>query len=256
MTEAAKSLRDARNKAEETGNLSESFSKQFEQAITIAEDFENYGTFCLDVLAQKEQQNHLNVNQRLKLSYKMFDGSLSQWNVFLKNQKQLFSFYADQPEQQLFQLSRIATPSIAKTLLTFSGSANGAEKALEWLHLKYGTPHLQKPSFHGEIKAIPHAKTQSDVPQTVERILGKIKSLSLLVQDDEQSLPTDLTNTIFRALYLWTEEKRDFASTEKCKRNLPGNHPYVYGRAFPSIQTDESDNQQTLASKQASSSSP
>ena len=80
--------------------------------------------------------------------YEIFDASNGQWTVFLKNQQQIFKFFQDQPEQQLYQFSHICSSSIAKLLLSFSTPT----KALEWLHLKWDTPHLQIPAVYDEIR--------------------------------------------------------------------------------------------------------
>ena len=137
------------------------------------------------------------MSQRPKLGYEMFTSDASQWPVFLKNQRQLFSFYQDNPEQQLFQLSRIVSPELAKTLLSFSGSENGAAKALQWLHLKYGMPHLQIPKVYEEIRNVSAARAQHDVPKTAEKLLRKVESLSLLMKSFQNTLPSDITNHIF-----------------------------------------------------------
>ena len=96
MTEAAKALKE---KAE-TGNMSEQIQEKVEKAIKESESLEHYGTLRLDALTQKERQDRLNINQRPKLSYKIFDGSYSGFGTFWKNQEQLFSYYPNQPEQQ------------------------------------------------------------------------------------------------------------------------------------------------------------
>ena len=103
-------------------------------------------------------------------------------------------------------MNYIVAPDIAKTLLSFSGSENGASKALEWLRLKWGRPHLQIHAVFDKIKATPHARPQSQVPKTAEKIL---ESLSQLMQYAKQPLPSDVTTIIFRCLHLSTEEKKE-----------------------------------------------
>ena len=90
--------------------------------------------------------------------FDIFDGTNGQWSVFMKNQQHFFKFFQDQPEQQLHQLSLICSPSIAKTILSFSTPT----KALEWLHLKGGQPHLQIPAVYDEIRNMTPAKNQSE----------------------------------------------------------------------------------------------
>ena len=82
ITEAAKCLRQTKKKTEETGTLSEAYSKQVDQAIEESKSLEHFGTLRLDVLAQKERQDRLNVSQRPKLAYEIFEGKASHWTFF------------------------------------------------------------------------------------------------------------------------------------------------------------------------------
>ena len=142
--------------------------------------------------------------------------------------EQLFSYFPNQAEQQLVQLSKITSPEIAKTLMSFSGSENCAEKALEWLHLRWGNPHLQLPAVYNEIKNLQPAKSQADIPKAAERVLSKIEALSSL-KDDTQPLPSDVTTTIFRALHLSTEEKKgSFATPGEARWTIHGGNEKIY----------------------------
>ena len=155
MTEAAKTLKERT----ETENLSEHMQEKVENAIEESESLEHFGTLRLDALSQKDKQDRLSINQRPKLSYEKFDGSYSAFCTFIKYAHALIEFFPDQPEQQLVQLSKITSSEIAKTLMSFSGSENCADKALEWLHLRYGNPHLQLPAVYDEIKNLQPAKS-------------------------------------------------------------------------------------------------
>ena len=86
--------------------------EKVEKAIKEGENLEHYGTLRLNVLSQKEQKDRLNINQRPKLSYDLFNGEYSEFAMFLKNQEQLFSNYLDQNKKQLVQLSKITSPEI------------------------------------------------------------------------------------------------------------------------------------------------
>ena len=132
MTEAAKTLKERA----EIENLSEHMQEKVENAIEESENLEHFGTLRLDALSQKKDQDRLNINQRPKLSYEKFDRSYSAFGTFIKNADALIEFFPDQPEQQLVQLSKITSSEIAKTLMSFSGSENCADKALECLHLR------------------------------------------------------------------------------------------------------------------------
>ena len=92
--------------------------------------------------------------------------------------------------------------------MSFSGSKNCAEKALEWLHLRWGNPHLQLPAVYDEIMNLQPEKSQAEIPKAAERVLSKIEALSSL-KEDTQPLPSDVTTAIFRALHLSTEEKKE-----------------------------------------------
>ena len=74
--------------------------------------------------------------------------------------------------------------------MSFSGSENCADKALEWLHLRWGNPHLQLPAVYDEIKNLQPAKLQADIPKAAER--GVVKP-----QGGHTALPSDVTTAIF-----------------------------------------------------------
>ena len=203
MTKAAKTLKER----SERENLSEHVQERVDNAIEESETLEHSGTLRLDALSQKEEQDRLIMNQLPKLSYEKFEGSYSGFQTFIKNAHALIEFFPNDPEQQLVQLSKITSPEISKTLLSFSGSKQCSEKALQWLHLRYGNPHLQLPAVYDEIKMMAPAKSQADIPKAAERILSKIEALSSL-KEDTQPLPSDVVTAIFRALHFSTEEKK------------------------------------------------
>ena len=64
------------------------------------------------------------------------------------------------------------------------------------------------PKVYQEIKYIVPARHHSEVPRTAERVLRKVEALSALMNSDESTLPADVTQAIFRSLYLSTEEKK------------------------------------------------
>ena len=85
-----------------------------------------------------------------------------------ENAEQLFSYFPNQPKEQLVQLSKITSPEIAKTLMSFCGSENCARKALEWLYLRWRNPHLQLPAVYDEIKNLQPAKSQAYIPKAAD----------------------------------------------------------------------------------------
>ena len=92
--------------------------------------------------------------------------------------------------------------------MSFSGSENCATKALEWLHLRWGNPHLQLPAVYDEIKNLQPAKSQADIPKAAEGCLKLLEVLSSL-RLDTQPLPSDIAVSLFRTLHLSTEEKKE-----------------------------------------------
>ena len=79
--------------------------------------------------------------------------------------------------QQLFQLSQILSPKLARTVMSFSGAERGAEKAVSWLNLRFNSPQLMIPKVYQEIKDIPG-------PRTAKRVLRKVELLSALMKCD------------------------------------------------------------------------
>ena len=141
-------------------------------------------------------------------------GDVSQYPTFVANQEELFMMFADPhvPDgggaQKLFKLSKTLSPYLAPTVLSFSGAEHVAQKAVDWLNLKYNSPQLMIPVVYQEVKDIAPARNTSQVPCTAERVLRKVKSLSALMESDNTSLPADIIQAIFQALYLSTEEKK------------------------------------------------
>ena len=76
--------------------------------------------------------------------------------------------------QQLFQLSKILSPDLSRTVMSFSGAERGAEKAVAWLELKFNEPQLMIPRVFEEIRNIPPARSVTEVPRTAEQVLRKI----------------------------------------------------------------------------------
>ena len=109
--------------------------------------------------------------------------------------------------QQLFQLSKILAPDLTRTVLSFSGAENSAQKAADWLSLKFDSPQLMVPVIYQELKDISPTRNEGEVPRVAKRVLMKIESLSALTKDDNSILPSDVVQAVFRALYLSREEK-------------------------------------------------
>ena len=112
--------------------------------------------------------------------------------------------------QQLFQLSKILSPDLVRTVMSFSGAERGADKAVAWLELKFNEQQLMIPRVFKEIRNITPARSVTEVPRTAERVLTKIESLSPFMKNYETSFPADIIQAIFRCLYLSTKKKTRF----------------------------------------------
>ena len=108
--------------------------------------------------------------------------------------------------QQLFQISKILAPDLARTVLSFSGAENSAQKAAHCLSLKFDSPLLMIPVIYQEVKDISPARNETEVPRVAECVLRKVESLSGLTKEDNTILPSDVVQAVFRALYLSQEE--------------------------------------------------
>ena len=81
------------------------------------------------------------ISARPKMAFEVSTGNVSQYPTFFSNKKQLYKMFydANAPDkgasQQLFQLSKILSPDIAKSVLSYSGSENSAQTAADWLSL-------------------------------------------------------------------------------------------------------------------------
>ena len=99
---------------------------------------------------------------------------MSQYPTFLANQEELYKMFYDPnaPDkggsQQLFQLSKMLAPDLARTVLSFSGAKNSAQKAADWLSLKFDSPQLMIPVIYQELKDISPARNETEVPWVAE----------------------------------------------------------------------------------------
>ena len=50
--------------------------------------------------------------------------------------------------QQLFQLNKILSPDLARTVMSFSGAEHAAQKSADWLNLKFNSPQLMIPVIY------------------------------------------------------------------------------------------------------------
>ena len=117
---------------------------------------------------------------RPQLAFKTFSGDVSQYLTFLANQEQLFEMFYDPnapdkgASQQLFQLSKILALDLARTFLSFSGAESSAQKAKDWLSLKFNSPNMMIPVIYQEVKDLSPARSEAEVPQVAERVLQRV----------------------------------------------------------------------------------
>ena len=111
--------------------------------------------------------------------------------------------------QQLFQLSKILAPDLARKVLSFSGAENSAQEAKDWLSLKFNSPKMMIPIIYQEVKDLLPARSEAKVPRVAERVLRKIESLYALTKDDNSIHPTNVVQAVFWSLYLSQEEKNE-----------------------------------------------
>ena len=128
-------------------------------------------------MATEEKEIKAFVPARPKLAFETFTGDVSQYPTFLANQEQLYEMFYDPnapdkgASQQLFQLSKILAPDLARTVLSFSGAENLAQKAADWLSLIFHSPKLMIPVIYQEVKDISPARSEAEILRVAEHVL-------------------------------------------------------------------------------------
>jgi hypothetical protein len=86
----------------------------------------------LDKFATEEKENKAIMASRPKIAFETFSEDVSQYPTFLANQEKIFEMFYDAnapnkgASQQLYQLSKILAPDLARTVLSFSGAQDSA----------------------------------------------------------------------------------------------------------------------------------
>ena len=193
--------------------LEPGFMAEIEASLDKSDELAESAIRKLDKLATEEKENKAIMASRLKIAFRTFSGDVSQYPSFLANQEQVFEIFydANAPDkgvsQQLYQLSKILAPDLARTVLSFSGAQDSAQKAKKWLSLKYNSSKIMIPFVYQEVKDLSPARSEAKVPRVAEWVLRKIESLSALTKDDNSVLPSKVVQAVFRALFLTREEK-------------------------------------------------
>ena len=156
-----------------------------------------------------EREEKALIQARPKLTCEIFPGDAGTWGTFQRNQKEIYKMFEKEGEgQQIFQLSKILSSDLATTVMSFSRAQDGAREAIQYLNMKFNSPHLLPPKVYEEIKDLSPARSQANIPRVAEWLLRQVESISALQQGDGKSLPADVTQGIFNALNLNLEEKK------------------------------------------------
>ena len=188
------------------------FMAEIEASLDKSDELAESAIRKLDKLATEEEENKAMMASRPKIAFETFSGDVSQYPNFLANQEQIFENFYDAnaqdkgASQQLYQLSKMLAQDPARTVLSFSGAQDSAQKAKKWLSLKFNSPKIIIPLVYQEVKNLLPARSEAEIPLVAERAPRKIESLSALTKDDKSVLPSDVVQAGFRALFLSREE--------------------------------------------------
>ena len=218
LKELSQIMDKVRAKLESEEDLEESFIEVIEAALDTADQVSELSVIRLDQLATEKDENKALISSRPKMAFEVFRGDFSQFATFKANQERIYEIFYDPSapdkgaSQQLFQLSKVLSQELAKSVLSYSGSENSARKAADWLALKFDSPQLMIPACYTEIKTMTPARNEGEIPRVAELVLRKIETLSSLVGreggGDEYALPTDVVQAVFKALYLSRDERK------------------------------------------------
>ena len=157
MADCAKKLSD---KVDLEADIDDQMLVVIEEALEQSESLATYANMRLDELSRiKEEENAL-IQARPKLSYETFQGDVGTWATFQQNQQEIYKMFTNKAAvdggegQQIYQLSKILSPELATTVMSFSGAQDGPSKAVQWLNKKFNSPHLLLPKVYQEIKDI------------------------------------------------------------------------------------------------------
>ena len=215
LRELSATAEKVRAKVDGGEDLEAGLAAEVEDALDTADMLAENAVIRLDKISTEEKDTKALISARPKMAFEVFTGDVSQYPTFLANQEQLYEMFYDAAapdkgaSQQLFQLSKILSADLARSVLSYSGAENSAQKAVAWLSLKFDSPQLQIPKVYQQLKDISSAKSVGEVPRTCEKVLRKIEALSALTKDDESALPSDVVQAIFRALYLDRQEQKE-----------------------------------------------
>ena len=218
LKELSASADKVRSKLDAGEELEEGLMEEIEGALDTADQLSEGAVIRLDKLATEKEETKALIAARPKMAFEVFSGDFSQFATFKSNQEQIYEMFYDPSaadkgaSQQLFQLSKLLSPDLAKSVLSYSGSENSAKKAADWLALKFDSPQFMIPACYTEIKSMTPARNEEEIPRVAELVLRKIETLSSLVGreggGDEYALPSDVVQAVFRALFLSREERK------------------------------------------------
>ena len=126
--------------------LEPGFMAEIEASLDKSDELAESAIRKLDKLATEEKENKAIMASSPKIAFETFSGDVSKYPTFLANQEQIFEMFYDAnvpdkgASQQLYQLSKILAPDLARTVLSFSGAQDSAQKAKKLLSLKFNSP--------------------------------------------------------------------------------------------------------------------
>ena len=154
-----------RAKVDAGEELEPRFLAEIEASLDKSDELAESAIRKLDKLATEEKENKTIMASSPKIAFETFSGDVSKYPTFLANQEQIFEMFydANAPDkgasQQLYQLSKIQAPDLARTVLSFSGAQDSAQKAKKWLSLKYNSPKIMIPLVYQEVKDLLPARS-------------------------------------------------------------------------------------------------
>ena len=137
LKELSASADKVRAKLDAGEELEAGLMAEIEQALDTADLLGESTVFRLDKLATEKEETKALISARPKMAFEVFTGDFSQFATFRSNQEQIYDMFYDASapdkgaSQQLFQLSKILAPDLAKSVLIYSGSENSAQKAAD-----------------------------------------------------------------------------------------------------------------------------
>ena len=108
-------------------DLEDGLMTEIEEALDTADLLAESAVIQLDKLTADKEETKALISARPKMAFEVFTGDVTQYQTFRSNQERLYEMFydANAPDkgasQQLFQLSKILSADLAKSVLSYSG---------------------------------------------------------------------------------------------------------------------------------------